>query len=285
MIQSQWKERLVVSAIAVIVAVAGTLGFAWIVLDKGGTGSVEFVVSEGKAVRINIANGKIHFIDILTKIMGQDEPKSKEMRSIALSILAVRYDVYEYGTPLLVERIGREQANTDYAREFVKLLEQRRGPFENSAYYDLDDPDTVHAISKLKYDHPFARELRQEIMDGLANLWPQDFMVTTLFSPDIPVGMAAVCDKSEFRGNKIRLFKPVPGIAIKVFGKFPLARKECVENPNKILQVSVKDGERLLRGATLRRSEEAFAKAEPRHQTEDPVSPILAAAFKTRTRK
>jgi len=118
----------------------------------------------------------------------------------------------------------------------------------------------------------------------LANLWPQEFRVTTLFSPDIPIGMAAVCDKSEFRGNKIRLFKPTPGIAINVFGKFPLEHRECVENPNSVLQVSVKDGSKFLRGATLRRSEEAFAKAEPRHQTEHPVPPTLVATFKANSK-
>lgn len=246
-------------------------------------GSIELVLSNDKKVVIDVAEGQLHYVDVLNNIMRANTEEQKAIRSVALSVLSGEYDVYRYGTPELVDRIGREPDNSDYAGEFIDLVTQRRGPFNMTTLYDFSDPRTVDYIRRLDYENAFVMALRQEILDGSANLWPQEHEVTVLFSDRIPPGRAAVCKQSEFRGNKLRLFHPGAGGIVKTVGIFPLPREECETEPNAWVQIGIQDGNILLDGATLDRREEAWAKAEPMHQTEEPVTPVLADALRTTT--
>lgn len=259
---------------------------AWLLTDlaksllaSGQAGSIELVLND-KKLKFDVPDGKLHYVEMLKHLMADDTAEQQAIRQDVLTLLAGSYDVYWFGLPELVDRVGREPDGTEYAMEFVKLVKQRRGPFTMSTLYDLNDPQTVDAIRRLDYDHPLAQALRLEMLSGLANIWPQEHGVTVLFSNRIPAGRAAVCKDSEFRGNKVRLFHPLTGGIVKVVGTFPLPREECADEPNNWLQIGIEDGHVLLDGATLDRKEDAVAKAEPMHQTEEPVTPALAAAFR-----
>lgn len=260
---------------------------AWLLTDlaktllaSGQAGSIELVLND-KKLKFDVPDGKLHYVEMLKHLMASTTPEQRAIRSDVLALLAGTYDTYWFGLPELVDRVGREPDNSEYAMEFVKLVKQRRGPFTMSSLYDLDDPRTVDAIRRLDYDHPLAQALRLEMLSGLANIWPQEHSVTVLFSRAIPSGRAAVCKASEFRGNKVRVFHPLTGGLVKVVGTFPLPREECDSEPNNWLQIGIDDGLNLLDGATLDRKEDAVAKAEPMHQTEEPVTPVLAEAFRS----
>ena len=260
---------------------------AWLLTDlaktllaSGKAGTIELVLNDKKLL-FEVPDGKLHYVDMINNLMRGETEEERAIRADALALLAGRHDVYWFGMPELVDRIGRVPEKSPYAEEFVHLVLQRRGPFAMSTLYDLSDPKTVDYIRRLDYDHPLAAALRQEVLKGEENLWPQEHGVTVLFSNRIPSGRAAVCKSSEYRSNKVRLFHPVTGGIVKVVGSFLLPREECAEAPNNWIQVGIEDGKLLLDGATLDLKEDAVAKAEPMHQTEEPVTPLLAEAFRS----
>lgn len=207
-----------------------------------------------------------HHTDIINLLMSDRSENQREKREIVLALLADKHDVHKFGTNGLIDRIGRE-TDTEYAKKFVKLVKQRRGPFNKLDLYDLKDPQTANAIRSLEYLHPLIKSLRQEILRGQTNLLPKEYEVKIIYSDKLPTNRAAVCKKSEYYLNRIRLFRSNSVKTVRIQGALELNHEKCNETPNKVIQISSEYTE-------FQKKNVAIARAAPVQFYELPVSPV-----------
>ena len=237
---------------------------AVILIYSDRAGSITLLLND-KSLTLDLPNGELHYVDVLKNLMREDTDEQREIRNDALAILARKYDVYLFGNQGLIDRIGREPADSAYAEKFVRLVKQKRGPFHGSRIFDLGEARAVDEIRRIKYDDPFVTALRQEILKGaLDNLQPRSRPVTVKHSEIIPPGEAGVCVQSEFNSHKVRLFHPGIGKTVRVVGSFSREYRDCNESPNNWVEIGTADYE------TLGRTKEAVAKAEPANYNEVP---------------
>lgn len=193
---------------------------------------------DGKnALTIKFPQYKKNETDTINDLMRRQTEKERERRQTVLAVLAANHQVYEFGQDELINRVGNE-TNTDYAKKFVELVVDGRGPFKNMQFYSLKDRKTAIAILNLNYDHKLIRGLRKKIIGGQTHLTPKSYNVEVIYSRDVPKRYAAVCQKSEYHRNRILLFQPENLIYLRVLGGFDLEHDMCNTAPNRVIQIN-----------------------------------------------
>ena len=210
--------------------------------------------------KIELPGGGVE--EVIDKLMS-DESR----RQMAIMILAQHHDLYHIYSQALIDRIGNEANSGPFAEKMFELVNQKRGPFSESGFYDLHEPDSiVDFIRKSTYDSPAVAKLRQAILRGELDdkVWAKEQEVTVRRISGIARGSARVCEQSEFHRLKIRLFHAMSGPPVRVTANIPLENGKCAHEPNDFVDISVDDFDAL--GQTTR----VFARAEPKTYQEMP---------------
>ena len=215
-----------VCAIAVIGLVAGFLGRA--LIDSGRSGTLRIAAGSSTfTLTLPDAEEAVDLATILDEALGDEAAR----RASTIALLRDRHGLYEFGASPLIDRIRRLDPTTEseYTGEFLGLVRNRQGPFQGVRFDEIPPPQSIEV----------------------------------LFWSGIGEHHAAVCERSRFHNQWVRLVNAGNNERLVLYASSVLVREDCPNDPNARIQINIDQGRALFGMADLPRSRTATASLNP----------------------
>lgn len=267
--------KTVVIALSVITIVGM---FMFIMNGRDSSGLLTVKIGDNE-VSVDFSNNELNFSKLIDNLF--EDNKSKQE---TLGILRDSHELYYIHSKLLVDRIRREPAESDFSVEIRDLLFDLKGPFERKqhTYYDITDTKVTNVINNLDYEHDVAikfRELRDN-SEGIFESRGIDVEVAFISANNIRDSYAAVCEDSKHRGRDLLLLNPnnlTKTITVFARNRFPCVKKSDGTGWEKpLIQINLAEGKRLFGDIILGKKEKAILYPAPKGYSAEPKVTITS---------